>query len=769
MLENDSPGISYYDVDNKHLKFARLIGEEWQSEVVDTATNVGQYTSIAYSNIFNLGVSYYDATNTSLKYANYVGSLETGLVSGIVTDIETGLPINGAVAILTGNIESTAPTNTYGEYRIFNVPFGTGYHITIAAGGYITQELEDFDITEANRSITIDAGLYQSNITPVLSELDPDPNPDISVVRQGGNAHRHYETIDSLTGDPAPLVNVTVVDEDMVEYVFTSDISGIVDIVIPSSMVNNGNVGDSYDFSITKIRESVIDPPVSFTCEVISPEYQKYWDNNQFGKLGVSFLSVDFNRGSSVMLTENNTNTPGAETLFVTRQARAGVGVDFSVGAEAGVNCGPVTAGAGASAGIGGSVSGITEDYYQFPHQNYNSNQALVQYLLFADGNYNSLDNTLIRLLSKIEKIFGQQSTLEAAYLGDKKGIDVKVEASAQANIGIGVDDVVGIGADANVGAEGHAIFNVVHHDQLGENEYNFGLSGNLSASADAGLTFNIPLYENEDKEYDWELEFQPTLNIFDYSGTRGFEFSIIKDAQTGDFKKYRIKFLHRNEVSGWEEVMTYEIAGSEVYEATQTFREQFSQISILNNPSSSSGTIQISNDLFSQLSYALFNTLYDLQVNDQGDATISFHKDIREITDIDGFEISIKGKLGASLLQAEIGGGVGFEEGKMMTSEKGKWVWGHHLTLEDYGNHIPDINEEYKDVVQDIVNEIPLWIRLSLGVFNKFSWLSREDAVFYITDTLEYDTVAYISLPPESLPTTIDYMYCVSWGWYGT
>jgi len=701
----------------------------------------------------------------------YVNS-GAGIIYGQVTDDITTLPIEGAEVWVEGLSMDyhSEPTNSNGEYEI-TMPLGNGYHVFTSAADYEQSEITGVNVTSAIPTVVVDVPMMLSSITPVLVEMMPNPNPIISTIGWLGTVHRYYSVVDQTTGNPAPLINVVVENEENVQYTFQSNPQGIVDIKIYGHSIDNGDVGDSFNYSIIELDGVPLVPTIDFTCAVVDREYSKYWENKQFGKLGISFFSVEFNRGSSIVLTENNGSNYGAETLFVTRQARAGAGVDFSVGASAGVNCGSISAGAEASAGVGGSISGVTEDYYQFPHQDYTHNQALVQYLLFADGNYNALDNGLIRLLSKIEEVFGQQSTIETAYLGDKKGMDVMVEASASANAGVGVGNHIGLGAEANIGSEGHVMFNVIHHDQLGENEYNFGVSGTLkaSASAHAGLVLDIPLYENENQTYDWEQEFQQTLNIYNKSGTRGFEFSIFKDATTKVFTRYQIKFLQRNDVSGWEEVITYEIAGSEVYGATQTLREQFQQIGTLNNPSSSNEDIGISNDLFSQLTFALFNTLYDLQVDEQGDATITYQKNIKEMTEIDGFEINIKGVLGISLLKVEVGGGTSFEEGKMKLSEKGKWVWGHHLALENYGNNIPNINTGYQEIVQDITDEIPLWIRTGLGIINAIVPGKDNETTFYIIDSLGVDTTAYIEFPTGSFPTSLDSIYSVSWGWYGS
>ena len=67
------PCISYYDVTNKALKYARYDGLKWIIQYVD-AGNVGMYTSLVLDKSDRPGISYYDAENKSLKYAAYDGT-----------------------------------------------------------------------------------------------------------------------------------------------------------------------------------------------------------------------------------------------------------------------------------------------------------------------------------------------------------------------------------------------------------------------------------------------------------------------------------------------------------------------------------------------------------------------------------------------------------------------------------------------------------------------------------------------------------------------
>jgi len=69
-----NPHISYSHDDSLDLKYARWTGSAWDIQTVDSADMVGQYTSIALDSSDNPHISYYDATNGDLKYAHWTGS-----------------------------------------------------------------------------------------------------------------------------------------------------------------------------------------------------------------------------------------------------------------------------------------------------------------------------------------------------------------------------------------------------------------------------------------------------------------------------------------------------------------------------------------------------------------------------------------------------------------------------------------------------------------------------------------------------------------------
>jgi hypothetical protein len=70
---NDWPHISYYDLKNRDLKYARWTGNGWLFTRVDSRDKVGHYSSIAIDSNDYPHITYYDDTNEGLKYANMTG------------------------------------------------------------------------------------------------------------------------------------------------------------------------------------------------------------------------------------------------------------------------------------------------------------------------------------------------------------------------------------------------------------------------------------------------------------------------------------------------------------------------------------------------------------------------------------------------------------------------------------------------------------------------------------------------------------------------
>jgi hypothetical protein len=63
------PKISYYDVGNFALKYANWTGAAWDKDSIDTLAHVGKYSSLALNSSFEPRFAYYDETNGNLKFS----------------------------------------------------------------------------------------------------------------------------------------------------------------------------------------------------------------------------------------------------------------------------------------------------------------------------------------------------------------------------------------------------------------------------------------------------------------------------------------------------------------------------------------------------------------------------------------------------------------------------------------------------------------------------------------------------------------------------
>ncbi len=77
------PAISYHDITQATLKYARVTGAgaaaqiaAWNAEVVDDADEVGSDSSLALDTAGNPHISYYDTTNGHLKYARWTAATD---------------------------------------------------------------------------------------------------------------------------------------------------------------------------------------------------------------------------------------------------------------------------------------------------------------------------------------------------------------------------------------------------------------------------------------------------------------------------------------------------------------------------------------------------------------------------------------------------------------------------------------------------------------------------------------------------------------------
>jgi len=148
------PCISYYDATKGDLKFAAYligtVGGGWVSQTVDSVEggDVGQYSDIAVDSAGYVHISYYDATNTALKYATNAPPVSC----------EYGINPASQTFGKTGGTGSISVTTQAGCAWNANTPNGW-IHITSGTGSGIGAVTFSVDANEgAERTGTITVG-----------------------------------------------------------------------------------------------------------------------------------------------------------------------------------------------------------------------------------------------------------------------------------------------------------------------------------------------------------------------------------------------------------------------------------------------------------------------------------------------------------------------------------------------------------------------------------------------------------------------------------
>jgi hypothetical protein len=188
-LDNSGyPHISYYDVTNQDLKYASWESGAWTITTVDSAGDVGQYNSLALDNSGNPHISYYDVTNKDLKYASW----ESG--SWSITTVESGGDVGQDTSLAldnSGNPHISYYDDTNGDLKYASLE-GSSWHINTAFdmqyGGLGETSLMLFN--NAPRICFFD---YQNNYTGTIKDIS-----------QNGNSWEKY-SVETINADPLSI------------------------------------------------------------------------------------------------------------------------------------------------------------------------------------------------------------------------------------------------------------------------------------------------------------------------------------------------------------------------------------------------------------------------------------------------------------------------------------------------------------------------------------------------------------------------------------
>jgi len=717
----------------------------------------------------------------------YAGGGSNGIVQGEIVDAQTGNAVSGATVSLENRSVSDV-TDEDGSYSLLVEP-GTDYTVTAGAEGYYSGN-KSYISVDGGETTTVDLSLQPlEQATPVVTTLTPDPNPNSSSVGPGGQAIRYYRIISSGNGTPLPNQPLTVESEDGSSYTFRSDQSGVASVSIPAAEV--GSESSSKTFSLTSVAGQAIPESEqrSFTVNVFSRVYTQGWALRTFGEIGAGLDFSGENTGKALL--RGLTNSEEAAQLEIQRRKRGGIGIELGISTpriEVGEN------GLGAGASVGSSLFFYQGDAHSFNWQASQSPQeAAAQFYVWARSVFPIVSNNVIRLLSYVGENLDLTEELEASYKYDEFGVGNQTYGSASFQAGLGTLTDMTVGVKGGIGGDFEAYSSA---RWLTDGQYEIG--GNLEAgfSLEAGAT--VPLlsvdpsddgpdgsgdgralrkdlsdvgvgFEQLGGQAEVEARWQGGIGMGCQPGNAQylfFETATSVEGPLGDIsnsypdgtegvatgRRYRFDIEPALEPA-WE--------GGAGNDTAQTLATSCGAEGVLNfGRSTFAGLIEA---LGGQAGLANEDpNLSYPPVEYSADSTLTTSE-----SDVD---LSISGALG---IEVSVGLGGSFAERRNATVEEGVWATGRHYPIERY-NDLPSLEASYKDVVLDVVGDIPssFWdsaLDIVDAIPNPFS----NNKVAAASDsTYSYqigDNGTTVVFDNEAVPPEVDSIQGVSWGWWGS
>jgi len=220
----DNPCISYRDMTNNDLKFARRVGSAWVIETADAAGVVGEYSSLALDVEGNPNISYYDGIPGDLKYASKANGIWTTEIVTSTGDVgyftSLALDAGGNPRITfydftSGDLRFASKNNGIWTLETIDAAGDVGYYTSLALDAKGNPHVAYRDVTNTDlKYATKVAGVWifetvdTDNVgnTDAIA-LDAQGNPRISYYQQGNQDLRYaskmngvwtIETVDAL-------------------------------------------------------------------------------------------------------------------------------------------------------------------------------------------------------------------------------------------------------------------------------------------------------------------------------------------------------------------------------------------------------------------------------------------------------------------------------------------------------------------------------------------------------------------------------------------
>jgi hypothetical protein len=376
-------------------------------------------------------------------YLIKVAPENTGTVSGVVSDANTGQPIENARVSIATMPHLADTSDSDGHYEIIGVPYNTLFNLVASAADYNTAYINNIQVTEANPVQTVNINLVPSPWTTLrLIELNPNPNSDPMVVMQGGIGHRYYQIVDEGN---KPRNGISVTTSPNLGGLFLS--SGTIRQGVVSIDVNSLEVNDGQTITVTHLAGVALEPAQqkSFVVNIEPLEQEKVWELKTAADLGISNPEIEAEGSLEIRLRDNQISDGIPEVISISRKAI--LGGKLSASAKIGLTATVNDFGYNDVGGVSGSVAagGTVCDTFGFDYDTSNlvDNVAKLDLLLYPT-------KLLHPILSIIQG--GLEATLLPAYK-EQFGAGVYVNdsgsawaglvlGSTRANLGIGIGDV---------------------------------------------------------------------------------------------------------------------------------------------------------------------------------------------------------------------------------------------------------------------------------------------------------------------------------------
>ena len=283
-----------------------------------------------------------------------------GTVSGTLTGVVQGSGL--ALASAQVRIDSTSyTTNTAsnGTFTLTNVPTGSGYLLKVSAAGFASKSVPGVNVDGG----TTDVGTIQ--LAPLsgpfrVIPLQPDVNPVVTQVEDGGVGYRYYVVTSSDGKSPAGKVNVSLriaggaaipqagdVSDTWAGYTSgISDADGIVRLRIPAASLGAVNSAQALEV----LESGAV--KANFQAKMVPRQYYQVWKHKVGG--GASGTIAAWKVGGTTALeTELRHLWRGSviweETIKGKWEAEGRAGLEIST---PGMKLGSLKAGASAGAGV---------------------------------------------------------------------------------------------------------------------------------------------------------------------------------------------------------------------------------------------------------------------------------------------------------------------------------------------------------------------------------------------------------------------------------